>query len=188
MLAHHGIVSACATRASISAGRSIRAAASRGCAVASAQGASHRVLTADDPGDRAAPPRRGVRRFRRRRARHGGPRHERRRSRCRRHRLPMRCSMRCRIPSSSCRRTASGRRQCRRGRFLRGLGAAAAAASAARPGAVRQPAALADRAGARARRGGQRIQGRSRHAAQSRRPAGRSARRAAAGAARTMWS
>ncbi len=40
-----------------------------------------------------------------------------------------------------------------------------------------------DRAGARARRGGQRIQGRSRHAAQSRRAPGRPACRAAAGAA-----
>ena len=56
---------------------------------------------------------------------------------------------------------------------------------AAGPRAVRQPAAGADRAGARARRRRQRIQGRSRHAAQSRRAAGRPACRAAAGAART---
>ena len=35
-----------------------------------------------------------------------GARHERRRAACRRHRPPMRCSMRCRILSSWCRRTA----------------------------------------------------------------------------------
>ena len=56
---------------------------------------------------------------------------------------------------------------------------------AARPGAVRKPVAGAHRPGARARSGGQRVQGRSRHAAQSRRAPRRSARGAAAGAART---
>ena len=45
------------------------------------------------------------------------------------------------------------------------------------------PLARAHRAGARARRGGQRVQGRSRHAAQSRRAPGRPVRGAAAGAA-----
>ena len=77
-------------------------------------------------------------------------------------------------------------RQCGGGILLRGLAAAAAPPYAAGARAVRQPAAGADRAGARARRCGQRIQGRSWHSAQSRRTAGRSACRAAAGASQTM--
>ena len=77
-----------------------------------------------------------------------------------------------------------GRRQCGRGSIFRSLAAVAPAPIAARPGAVRQSLADPDRAGARPRRGGQRIQGRSRHAAQSRRPARRSARGAAARASR----
>ncbi len=40
------------------------------------------------------------------RVRRGATRHEHRREPARRRRRPMRCSMRCRIPSSSCRRTA----------------------------------------------------------------------------------
>ena len=83
------------------------------------------------------------------------------------------------------RRRPDRRRQCRGRKLLRGFGAAAAPADAARSRAVRQPAAGAGRAGAPPRRRGERIQGRPVDPAQSRRPAGRSARRAAAGAARS---
>ena len=151
-----------------------------GAAAASCSGArAHRRRPA-----RGAPsPRRGLRRLRRSRA------EDRRMSRARAHQLVSPPGRR-----GAQRAAASGhhglarrqdrRRQCRGRIVLRGVAAAAAPPRAARPGAVRQPAAGADRAGARARRRGQRIQGRSRHAAQSRRAPGRSARRAAAGAAR----
>ena len=76
------------------------------------------------------------------------------------------------------------RRGQRRGRgLLRSLDAAAAPPRVARSRAVRLAAARADRAGAQPRLGGERISRRSLDAAQSGRAAGRSQRRARAGAA-----
>ena len=80
---------------------------------------------------------------------------------------PTRCSTRCRCRSSSLRPTARSPTPTSRRKFLRGFGAAAAPADAARPGAVRQPVARAGRAGPPSRRRGERIQGRSVDAAQS---------------------
>ena len=98
--------------------------------------------------------------------------------------LPMPCSTRCRIRSSWSRPTAGSPTPMRRRKpssrprlpLLRRHRCATWCRSAARLLALIEQVRAA-------RRGGQRIQGRSRHAAQSRRAPGRSARRAAAGAA-----
>ncbi len=172
-------------RASISAGRSMPRPQPPARADALLKPHRDRVLTADDPAAGPPPSRRGLRR--RSAPERGERRHEPARAhadRCPRA-PPTPCSTR--LPHPVIMIAADGRianANAAAEAFFEASLAAAAPPPAARAGAVRQPAAGADRAGARARRGGQRIQGRSRHAAQSGRAPGRPARRAAAGARR----